>query len=382
MEDLILPEKDKWALLDQIERCREEKANQFVSFLSKKVVLEYVSKSLIILHAEQAETDQYHSHFAKSPHPIVVCNRKGKIEWANQQALKGLPSEGMVKHLFEEDDLIGLALERSINKNIPLQLDLILTQGKTPVKVLFVPEPFQGKVRLEIQRGEEVKTGNHKLLDAVVESSSDAICCVLEGQILLSNDSFKEMFPYELTSLEELVHRTAGRWFNQDKERPLGVGQIPFLNQNELDKEEEFELQLNYTEEKFMPLEISGASITVDQQQVQIWRFKDVSHRYSIQRKLEKANNNLEHFVRATAHDLKSPVTNMVNLFRLCDQLEDTSKKELIYDKLKASVGKLDDLLGGLMEMVDAQTNRELTVEQLSFGGVLEFLQEEFKTDI
>lgn len=73
----------------------------------------------------------------------------------------------------------------------------------------------------------------------------------------------------------------------------------------------------------------------------------------------------MDDFVRATAHDLRSPISDMKNLFNLLDKIKDQEKRGFMLEKIKDSVFKLDDLLNGLMQMVDAQNNQHLMISSV-----------------
>ncbi len=97
---------------------------------------------------------------------------------------------------------------------------------------------------------------------------------------------------------------------------------------------------------------------------------------------LKKANENMDYFIQATAHDLKAPVDNMKNLIGLMDLVKDPEKRKLFEEKLKLSVHKLDDLLGALMEMVDSQKNTGHVPEDLDLKDTFEFVLSDHQEEL
>jgi signal transduction histidine kinase len=109
---------------------------------------------------------------------------------------------------------------------------------------------------------------------------------------------------------------------------------------------------------------------------------RDNSDAFLSNDQLKKANENMDYFVQATAHDLKAPVDNMKNLIGLMDLVKDPEKRKLFEEKLKLSVHKLDDLLGALMEMVDSQKNTGHIPEDLDLKDTFEFVLSDHQEEL
>lgn len=69
---------------------------------------------------------------------------------------------------------------------------------------------------------------------------------------------------------------------------------------------------------------------------------------------LKRANDYLDNFVYAIAHDLKSPVTNIKSLMGLIGLGVD---KDVIIHKMKSGISRLDKTLDSLVEIIDVQKN-------------------------
>ena len=70
-------------------------------------------------------------------------------------------------------------------------------------------------------------------------------------------------------------------------------------------------------------------------------------------RQLKIVNEYLDNFVFTAAHDLRSPIANLLSLVQLLEQQQRASPR--IVDKIKVSVERLDSTLRGLIEIIDIQ---------------------------
>ncbi|MGB0425097.1 MAG: sensor histidine kinase, partial [Flavobacteriales bacterium] len=205
-----------------------------------------------------------------------------------------------------------------------------------------------------------------------------------EGNVVYQNKQSTQLFGKQFCHLIDLAHHTSGKWFKMDGKSPINAFELPFGGfAADLDENIEYEYLFQLDSDQNIPLQIkvnrNGAFEAKDV--LYVWNFSDISESYYTSMKLEETNKHLDNFVRATAHDLKSPVTNIMNLFNLMDKFEDQDKKDMVLSKIKASAEKLDDLLGGLMEMVDAQGNKQINIEELNFNEVMEFVISECNLD-
>jgi PAS domain S-box-containing protein len=87
---------------------------------------------------------------------------------------------------------------------------------------------------------------------------------------------------------------------------------------------------------------------------------------------ISKVNQDLKHFARTTSHDLRSPVNNLIALFRLLDthKIEDEETKQLI-QLLESSTHQLKTMLDNYLQDLKAQDGVTGAKEELELDQVL-----------
>ncbi len=86
---------------------------------------------------------------------------------------------------------------------------------------------------------------------------------------------------------------------------------------------------------------------------------------------LVKANEYLDNFVYAVAHDLRSPVANLTTLSRLLLKLDSGGKVQEYADFIHATVRRLDQTLNGLVEVLEVQSSFRIKLQEVVFEQVL-----------
>jgi PAS domain S-box-containing protein len=86
---------------------------------------------------------------------------------------------------------------------------------------------------------------------------------------------------------------------------------------------------------------------------------------------LVKANEYLDNFVYAVAHDLRSPVANLTLLSRLLLKLDSGGKVQEYADFIHATVQRLDQTLNGLVEVLEVQSSFRVKLQEVIFEQVL-----------
>lgn len=215
-----------------------------------------------------------------------------------------------------------------------------------------------------------------QLFETVLDGMDHAVFAAnAQGEILFQNIAIEKIFGRRFNGLIEFTHATAGHWLKNDNKTPINLFDLPFTQEfDDIDPAVEFEFFYEVNE-KDVPFEISCSKVQFTAGvELAVWQFRNIYEAFNARKRMEEANASLDDFVRATAHDLRSPISNMKNLFNLLDKIEDEPKKAFVLDKVRDSVFQLDELLNGLMQMVDAQNNQHLMIENLDFQQVLEFV--------
>src|SRR5690554_2638257 len=116
---------------------------------------------------------------------------------------------------------------------------------------------------------------------------------------------------------------------------------------------------------------------------------RDITALRSVEYKLEEKNKRLnvmnqymDSFVHAVAHDLRSPITNLKLILTLISDEQSPEKIELLIGKLDHAVSRIDDILNGLIELIDSHVNISEKDRRVNFKSVINKVLEQFKNDI
>ena len=86
--------------------------------------------------------------------------------------------------------------------------------------------------------------------------------------------------------------------------------------------------------------------------------------------------------VHGAAHDLRSPIVRMKGLFSLLGQVNDTEKKEILYQQVEKNVGQLEKTLNGLIEMIDFQKNDNRLTQKIDVAKKILEVKESLENEI
>jgi PAS domain S-box-containing protein len=238
----------------------------------------------------------------------------------------------------------------------------------------------------EMKRINQELKEKSRLFESVLKNISDGVIVSdCDGKFTIVNPAAVKMFGFRPESSDQLTADESMQLEAYDRSKVLGKSELPIQRalRGEVIDQQEFILitkalphgiALNFTTRLLKD--------TNDNLEGAVLVMRDMSKARKAQEKVEDVNKNLDSFVQATAHDLKSPVTNMKNLFNLIERTDDKLKKEKISFKIRESVDKLDDLLGALMEIVDAQKNENVGIDRLSFYEIFEFIVDSLQEQI
>jgi signal transduction histidine kinase len=329
---------------------------------------------------------------------VAMVNRAAEIIYINRPFL-GWPVETAkgrnIASLFSTIDKhrILQAIEEThdskVGKSMNVSVSFLQKVQSFRLEVSAI-DMDEGGVMLQFhnqlpQENENLKTDDKlDLLERILGGMDTAVFAVgPSGKLLFSNASAENLFERRFKNVIEFTHVTGGRWLKNDNKTPVNLFDLPFTQEaDQVDEAVEFEYFYLKSDEA-LPLEVSCSKIPLgNKEAILVWHFRIIQEAYRARKKMEEANANLDDFVRATAHDLRSPISNMKNLFNLLDKIEESAKKGFVLDKIKDSVFKLDDLLNGLMQMVDAQNNKHLMIEKLRFEDVYEFVMNDLEEQV
>ncbi len=103
----------------------------------------------------------------------------------------------------------------------------------------------------------------------------------------------------------------------------------------------------------------------------------DIRERKNIENELEQKNayltnlnNVLEDFVKIAAHDLRSPIQNLMSISGLIDGKGSPEEKVSLFRMLEPITNRLQKTVEGLVEMVSFQIQQKIVVNNLSFENV------------
>jgi len=116
---------------------------------------------------------------------------------------------------------------------------------------------------------------------------------------------------------------------------------------------------------------------------IDITERKKINQQLAEQNKyLKRINEVLEDFVHIAAHDLRSPIANLIQINELISTREDTDSKMAMVGMLLPITRRLQRTVEGLLETVLLQTQEDDIVQNIRFNDVWEEVSEELKTEI
>lgn len=372
-------------------------AEHWVMKLSQGNSFQYQVHS-IVERSTKLDFDQMDQLFRFRPEAVVMVNEAAEIMYINRPFL-GWPVETAkgrkIASLFSTDDkerILG-AIENTHKSKVGTSMTLSVSflQKKKSFRLeVSAVDVEEGGVMLQFHdqlplNKEQLQIEEKlDLLERILGGMDTAVFAVSpSGKLLFSNASAEVLFEQRFKNVIEFTHVTGGRWLKNDNKTPVNLFDLPFTQEaDQVDEAVEFEYFYLKSDEA-LPIEVSCSKIPLsNKESILVWHFRIIQEAYRARKKMEEANANLDDFVRATAHDLRSPISNMKNLFNLLDKIEDQEKRGFMLDKIKDSVFKLDDLLNGLMQMVDAQNNQHLMIEKLRFEDVYDFVMNDLEEQV
>lgn len=110
---------------------------------------------------------------------------------------------------------------------------------------------------------------------------------------------------------------------------------------------------------------------------------KEAAEELALQYKnLRRINEVLEDFVHIAAHDLRSPIGNLISLSELINRQDETEKKVDLFKMTLPITKRLQQTVDALLEMVTLQMEEEVLTKRVSFGRLWNTVEEMLAPEI
>lgn len=418
LKDLLLEKEEKYAFLENFEQLRllgkpiefttiveASKDSTTIRTICDQIlndVGEVIGYSTICLVKESAtDTSEYSSDqiFDAMGTVVIRVDSEKKITYANA-GFFGRPQTSILGRCIEdylEDDektIVRAACLRVISDGTPLSFKVSLTNAVTPKWFLCLASPLinsnneteavllfhevSGVKARMLELEEEVS-----LFSSLMGNIGDGVIAIdAKGKVTLQNPVATKLLGKHLNYIKDL--QEVSLFHAKDNSIAL-LTELPLIlalngiaiAESEFILKDTSGLVKNYIAFSARPIKSATGDVIGA-----VGLIRDNSEAHLSNDQLKKANENMDYFVQATAHDLKAPVDNMKNLIGLMNRIKDPEKKALFEEKLKLSVLKLDDLLGALMEMVDSQRNTDHVQEELDLRHTFEFVLSDHQEEL
>ncbi|MCB0762326.1 MAG: PAS domain-containing protein [Flavobacteriales bacterium] len=415
IRDLLINDADKRAMLDSLETVlktgREVTMERLLSGKDAGLTVrtlccpvfadDQISGVVTFSHeVQQFTTDDplREEVFQSMGHAVVRVNNDGTIIFANREmmGLSAKQLEGrVIDDFFQGDDrtLLQAARMRAITDGTPLQFTLMLERSGAPAWFLCMASLYPGaSVQQEVLlmfadisafKGRLAELEEDAFLkDSVLKHLPEGVVTVdISGKVINQNLIARELLGMKATHVRDLEQIE----LSNSNGALMKTSELPILRALEGNDVACIEVRRRIAGNKMLQyLEVEASAIRDKNGLVAgaVMYVRDISKNAHSRDQLIRANENLDSFVQATAHDLKAPVDNMKNLIHLMDRIKEPEKRAVFEEKLKQSVHKLDDLLGALLELVDVQKNNQNSTEVLDLKEVFEFIAADVEDEI
>ncbi|MFW6328281.1 MAG: response regulator, partial [Bacteroidota bacterium] len=97
---------------------------------------------------------------------------------------------------------------------------------------------------------------------------------------------------------------------------------------------------------------------------------------------LQRINKVLDNFLHVSAHDLRSPLSNLKMALNLFMKIEDKEKQKQLLNGINDSLNGMDQTIYGLIEMVEVQAGRENIVQEITFEELVKNINLDYRPQI
>lgn len=278
-------------------------------------------------------------------------------------------------------------------KIIPYKTDDMRIEGVI-ITFIDITELKEANIKLE-RLTEDLKESGQELQQSenywktLVENSPDIICRLNKnGDITFVNNSI-----YKHTGVER--SRIIGKNLMQSKlfAKEDEINEL----RKQLDLAFKHKKQINYyqnfssssNQKHFFITLLPEQSVQNNKLESVLLVGRDISNLRDIElriedknRKLEELNQYMDNFVHAVAHDLRSPLTNLKLILELIEGEKEPEKLEFLINRLGRSVGRIDDILNGLIEIIGSQKRTGEHAKKINFQQVIKKVIEQLNNEL
>lgn len=334
------------------------------------------------------------------------------------EEMPGMQKEGIFKKLKKIASSGGILRQEVhyLHEGLDIWIEVLAAPMKNGVAMTItdIQDKKEGEEELfiayeEVKRAEEklrdlnaelekrVEDRTHALTESeqrfrlVAQATNDAIWdWSIVTNIFWWNDTFEQIFGYDREQLEPGVN-SLFNYVHPDEAEQVRNEIDKVINKG--DKQWSFEHRFRRADGSYayvynrayvmqneygVPYRVLGSMI-------------DVSRLKEVQEELKQSNENLkrinvdlDNFVYTASHDLKTPIINLESLISILkvEINENTKKRDLVLEKMDASVEKFKDTIKALSEITKVQRNPDSANEMLSIKEILKDVKEDIKQSI
>ncbi|MDQ3191406.1 MAG: PAS domain-containing sensor histidine kinase [Bacteroidota bacterium] len=325
------------------------------------------------------ESQKYHFDvlFNASPFAIALCDADDKVIKINV---------GFEKlFLFKEEEIRGKKLDiivpgerleeykriyQKLQQRKKVQMETVRqTKDKKPIDVLLVSYPllisneillgYYGMyINISGQKTAERKLyENEQITSKIIDTALDAVIQMNDkGKVTGWNKQAEHIFGYSQKEalgafMSNLIvppvyresHRKGLKHFLKTGEQKLLNKRIEITAMHKNGTEFPVELAIS-------PILISGkysfSAFLRDISEQKLWQQQLMDNNYE----LKKINAELDRFVYSISHDLRAPLTNIMGLFNIMEDVKEQAQQKILINKGSNAVKRLDEFIKIILE--------------------------------
>lgn len=324
------------------------------------------------------------------PDALVIVDNKGRIILINgntehlfgytRAELLGeyvellMPERYRGKHTHHRDGYFVMPTVRSMGSN--LELFGIKKNGtEFPIDISLSPlKTDEGIFALATIRDISIRKKAEAKFKAILEATPDCLIVInKEGKIVLVNNRAEKLFGYtpkeligqyvELLIPERFHNNHAtnrSNYFSEPRVRSMGSG---------------LELYGQHKRGHEFPVEISLSPLETEEGMLALAAVRDVSEQkflkeqlYSKNEELEKQNRLKSEFLANMSHDIRTPLTGVVGLSKLLENMVEDSDQKQYAQWLGESGKQLLKMLNVILDTVSEENVNESDLNEEPFG--------------
>ena len=326
------------------------------------------------------------SLFATSSEIYACVDTAGRVLRLNNNFL-GLPpsqwiGQGLVNFIEEEDQQVfEIALKNTFVTAELMRLELMV-KGKW-FSLTINPWVENNRVEYVVvlfrditdeRRRNQKNQGRMALLNDALSRSEEAIFLIrMDGKVAFHNKSAADMVSPIPFHIDNLRLQLRNGLLSVDGKNPITPDELSIFEVLE-GMEPRKERFIIKSTRGYLPVESTVQTLDPEGTRVEyvLWTLRNISQDHARIRGLEKVNEHLDHFVKAAAHDLRSPIANLQNLAVLMRKTKSIEQSKLLADQVGQSATQLQEVIGSMMELAEARAFEHLRSEDVSFENLLD----------